>query len=320
MSSALAAEAAFWVVKLHGSEKSAELNAAFQQWLETSPAHAAAFEEVSETWDQSTRILRDQNVAQPKTGTFWLNVAAAAVMAVVAVVASSSYFWHREVRTTDVGEYRVFPLEDGSLLSLNTATRVDVKYSDKRRFVALAPGEARFDVQRMPQRPFIVDASLAQVCSLGTSFVVRREATTVRVTLIDGKVNVAKKPSSCSLAPGEIRQANEISLKPGEQVEVSPGKPLEPRVVDLRKELSWQQQQLWFDGKPLKEVVPEINRYVKKPLIIVDPAVENISIRGSYTIGNSLSFAEALKKNPKIAYRVEADRIILYGASKKPLS
>jgi transmembrane sensor len=321
MSSALAAEAAIWVVKMNGPEKSESVDAAFQEWLRESPAHAAAFAEVSETWDQSTRILRDQYVAQPNTGSFWLNAAAAVVMVAVLVLASSAYYFHRMVRITDIGEFRSFPLEDGSTLTLNTATRVDVKYSGTQRFISLAPGEAKFDVQRNPQKPFVVDTPLAQICSLGTTFAVRSDEARVRVTLVQGKVKVSRKPSSCSLASEETIEGQEIVLKPNEQVVVATGKAMVAVPVNVADVLSWEHRQLRFKSQPLKEVVLEINRYIKKPLVIGDPEIEDEIINGRYIIGSTLEFAQALQHNQRITFREEPDRVVLFKApEEKPLS
>ena len=43
------AEAAAWIAKLHGPERSPALEADFRDWLEVDPEHARAFEAVTDT-------------------------------------------------------------------------------------------------------------------------------------------------------------------------------------------------------------------------------------------------------------------------------
>src|SRR5689334_9513989 len=52
------AEAAAWLARLHGPNRSPSVDQGFRRWLELSPEHAAAFELANETWDKLAQLRR----------------------------------------------------------------------------------------------------------------------------------------------------------------------------------------------------------------------------------------------------------------------
>ena len=74
---------------------------------------------------------------------------------------------------TAVGETREVKLADGSIITLNTGTRVGVTYSPGAREVWLEYGEATFTVAPQPERPFNVSAGRRQFQAVGTRFNLR---------------------------------------------------------------------------------------------------------------------------------------------------
>src|SRR3546814_14429474 len=82
---------------------------------------------------------------------------------------------------TEIGERQLAVLEDGSQVSLDAATKVNVRMKEAGRQVELLAGRAKFDVAKDPQRPFTVAAGDKLVVAVGTSF---------SVELIDGQVRV----------------------------------------------------------------------------------------------------------------------------------
>ena len=56
--------------------------------------------------------------------------------------------------TTEIGEQSSVPLQDGSLVMLNTRSAMRVAYSEEYRDVHLSDGEALFDVARESGRHF----------------------------------------------------------------------------------------------------------------------------------------------------------------------
>jgi len=118
----------------------------------------------------------------------------AALAAGVLGAAVGALFWYahpgfRQFETA-TGEQRTFELEDGSVVSLNTHSRVAVRLAAHAREVRLLRGEALFHVAHDPSRPFLVSTDDAVVQAVGTQFdVYRRDDGTV-VAVLEGQVNV----------------------------------------------------------------------------------------------------------------------------------
>jgi len=108
---------------------------------------------------------------------------------------------------TAKGERRSVRLEDGSLIVLNAASKVRVRYSRGRRDIALLRGEALFDVAKDAARPFVVRSEGLDVRAVGTSFSVSRlRGRPLEVYVAAGFVDVAadapRSPPPTHLMPG----------------------------------------------------------------------------------------------------------------------
>jgi len=93
----------------------------------------------------------------------------------VLVSAIGGWVWwsraHAGVYSTGVGERRTLTLADGSVVTLDARSRIQVKYRDRERLIDLDQGQARFDVAKDPARPFRVSAAGREtVLAFGTQF------------------------------------------------------------------------------------------------------------------------------------------------------
>ena len=195
------AEAAAWIVRLHGPHRSPELEAAFRDWLAANPENGKQFERVTEVWDagSSVPVAGAPRLARWKESAPQRTLAAAVLLVICGLVGWGVWrAWADPTYTTGIGEQRIVRLDDGTRLSLNSVTRVRIAYDDSERRVELERGEAYFEVAHNPARPFIVTAGNHQVTALGTVFVVRYEAAQTAVTLLEGKVAVLPVPDSAS--------------------------------------------------------------------------------------------------------------------------
>lgn len=104
---------------------------------------------------------------------------------------------------TRKGEKRVVSLDDGSVITLNTSTRLQVRYTKGRRQIHLTEGEALFDVAKDHRRPFVVTARNADVQAVGTSFTVSNVSNApVEVLVREGIVDVARADRCAGRLPG----------------------------------------------------------------------------------------------------------------------
>lgn len=95
---------------------------------------------------------------------------------------------------TAFGERRHIALPDGSVIDLNSRSRVRIEFAHRQRRVELAEGEALFTVEHDAGRPFTVETGNGQVTVTGTRFDVRRDADGTRIAVAQGSVKVRDAP------------------------------------------------------------------------------------------------------------------------------
>lgn len=219
---------------------------------------------------------------------------AAAAMILLATGAGG---WLWEARThgasidefaTAKGERREARLADGSRIVLNTDTRLSVRFDDEMRRVLLERGEAFFEVDPDPDRPFEVEAGSGRVRALGTRFNVYRSSERVSVALLEGRVAVelgmwVRGPSRQMLRPGEQIAYGSTGFSPLER-------------VDVNALALWRERRLVFDATPLEEVLSEVGRYRDLRIETPDRSVLGLRVSGSFRSDDLDTLLEALPK------------------------
>jgi transmembrane sensor len=145
------AEAAAWIVRLHGPNRTPSLEAALREWLAADAENRLQFQRVTEVWDDARGIPVGgitRVASYPSRGTLKFSWRLAAVVLVTCGIAALSVYriWFANVYRTTLGEQRIVRLEDGSRVSLNSDSRLELEFTDLRRHVTLAHGEAYFEV------------------------------------------------------------------------------------------------------------------------------------------------------------------------------
>jgi transmembrane sensor len=216
----------------------------------------------------------------------WASLAAAAV-----ALGAGLIFWptldRGERYLTDIGEQRSVPLSDGSVITLNTDTKLEVRFSGDSRSIELLAGQANFDVAVDPHRPFVVTAGERQVTALGTSFDVYRSSDRVTVTLLEGKVAVRERDE-----PDKIP---EIAAAPGQQLSFDTrGGTVHRATVDVRRATAWRVRRLEFDDTPITDAIAEANRFSRQKIELDAPALSRAKVSGNFDAGDSEALADAL--------------------------
>jgi transmembrane sensor len=353
-SAAVRAEAAAWVARLHGPNRTREVEAGFRQWLSEVPERVVAFEFMTDTWEKSARLRRrpSEAIASLERPGFRLSFSRAALatfaIAVIAAIGTAFYL-HTDGVTTGIGEQRTLALEDGTRVYLNTNSRAVVHYDKHVRRVDLKKGEALFEVAKRPDWPFIVIVGDRQVRALGTAFIVRRDPEQLAVTLVEGKVTVSpvgEMPTGSGAAGqfssastevfssprarrgvrGEVSQntdagvasvgtAEIYTLTPGQRLTFEESRPAQLDQPSIERVTAWQRSQVALDDTPLNEAVTEMNRYSTTRLTVDDTVAKTIRISGIFRAGDSDNFAQAVARTYDLKVTHRPNEIILSGAS-----
>lgn len=218
-------EAAVWYTRIL-EEYGVGVEARFDAWLEADPLHAECWAEIAgaargialtepalqDRWDtplpeanrsvppSSRRPVEDRWL--PRFGAKGVAAAAIAVCA-LAVIAPEAMLRLQADNMTATGEVRNVTLTDGSTVALGPDSAIDVDYGSDGRTIRLLKGQAWFEVERDPARPFRVEAEELTATVLGTGFDVRMIGDTTRVSVGHGRVRVADGSASHVLTAGQ---------------------------------------------------------------------------------------------------------------------
>jgi transmembrane sensor len=212
-------------------------------------------------------------------------------------------FFSRGILSTGKGETRVVALQDGSVVTLNTSSRITVDYSEQIRGIRLIQGEVLFDVAKNPKRPFVVSVGKTQVRVVGTSFTVRRiERAPVQVLVREGIVDVSSTATSSAKPVRVFANMRATTPVTGGAISADTVAPTE-----LRRALAWQDGRIELKGQTLAEAVSEFARYSDTKIIIDDAKLANEEIAGLFNANNPVGFAQTVAVSLNAHTRIEQD-------------
>ncbi|MEQ8934349.1 MAG: FecR domain-containing protein [Amphiplicatus sp.] len=307
--------AAYWRAREMSGEMSQDERAQLELWLAHSEDHKRAWVELGNALnsieagaedllaDEFEHQLNDAAATRkPSTGMRFAFAACAAT--VVGGIAISLMIGLRgpepQIYKTAIGESAEIALADGSMVELNTATTLNVAFSDGRRSVRLEGGEAVFNVARDQTRPFVIETPQAQITVTGTLFDVEALRNRSAVYVLSGAVEVAP------------RAGERVTLLAGDSVVIDvDGVAGHVAAFDPNYMLAWRTGKVRFREEPLERVVAELNRYFKTSIAIVDPSLNNLPVTGDFDIQDQATVVEALARAFALNVRQEPDRIAL---------
>jgi transmembrane sensor len=285
-------EAAYWTAKIDAGPMSPESQAALEAWLAADTRHFGALAQGSALLVPMHGLapMRLAEPAEPTRRRFFLGGSIAAGLAVIAGAASYVIRgWGEERYRTQIGEMRVIPLSDGSVVFLNTNSEISVRYTQSQRYIELLHGEALFDVAKNKKRPFIVQTGTTQVRAVGTSFNVKAlPDQPVQVLVREGVVEV-KRPGVL-VAPAILVAMNSRAIAPRDAPIVA--KPVE--TSEVGRELAWRVGRIAFHGETLAEAAAEFARYSDVRIQIEDPEIANQKVTGLFVSADPVGFANAV--------------------------
>jgi transmembrane sensor len=195
---------------------------------------------------------------------------------------------------TAIGQRRDVVLSDGSKVTLNTASLIEVRYSPGRRDVRLLQGQAMFQVAKNPGRPFVLSVRDRQITALGTAFDVQiRQDGQVQVLLVEGHVRVdpVQRRGLERIIPALAR----TDLTPGQQLVTEGAGVSEVVPADVERETAWNRGVLIFRNDSVGDAVKEVNRYSQAQLVVDDASVARLKVSGIFPTGRREDFVAALE-------------------------
>lgn len=277
----------------------------------------------------------------PPSGRRWRKwfgggIAAATVMTVMSVSLVRSFDRPTDetpgvmIVATELGEQRSVTLDDGSIVYVNTQSQISAHFTDEARTVNLAYGEALFDVEHDPNRPFRVIAGDTVAEALGTTFNVRFIDNQAAVSVVEGTVafskkdvmfdaveqrNTASSDAASSDDLGRIEMGRVI-LTAGQRVDLTDQPVPTPTVASTNVDsvTAWTSRKLVFDELDLVSIAAEFNRYNRDRIILESSLLGGERFSGTFAADDPESFVAFLELTSDVTSRKRGNEIRLRDA------
>lgn len=280
------AQAAHWAAQLATDEATQDDRDACEAWCRQDPLHRLAVERMrglDAQFDSTDRIGREAIetlLEKPsRTGRRFGGLAAGLLLLVgggwLAAQSLTVRGWFPDYATAR-GEQRKVTLADGSGLTIDTDTALDLRRSDTERTVTLFHGQVLARVTKDKERPFVVATRDGTATAHGTAFIVRREQDATIVTVIESRVSVClAKTADCA------------DLLPGDRVRMDHGRLTHLAHIEPETAASWAEGWLAADDVPVAQVLGDLNRYRRQPVRFDENALAGIRVSGSFPLNDT---------------------------------
>lgn len=290
-----------WLGRINEQPAQAE-GAAFKRWLLADPGHRAAYAQAQALWRSSAvpamRLAEEEGdslqryldaMSRPVKRPWRQRSAALAMAACLVLAVSIGSGWQPGRWLLDMqADYssaqtpRRITLADRSEVTLDAGSAIAVDFAHGKRRVRVLHGAAFFQVTHTGA-PFRVEAGGGEVRVMGTQFEVRALDEGAQVTVSSGRVAVSPTPG------GEARE-----LTADQQLSYRMGQLDTVRRVDSDNRLAWRQGWLNYYQAPLGQVVEDLARYYPGRLLLLDDALAQRTVSGSFPIAEPLQALDSL--------------------------
>lgn len=292
-------QAALWHERMQAPGGATQ--AAFAAWRDADPRHAAAWSQVSAAHEQSAALaeegpllaLRQQTLARTLLTRSPARrrpaLIAATVLALVGtpLAAYTIHAWNTarvqaptvESFHTDVGQQADVTLPDGSLVTLDTNSRLEVRFSGGQRAMRLE-GQGWFRI-KPSATPWRIEAGGQTFTAAQGSYDLRTDPGRIRAYTQSGRLSLGEEDTALTLAPGRLlaQRGNDRVIRD---------------LPDPAGLTGWREGLLQFQNVPLSEAVSEFNRYRPHPIRLSDPRAGALRISGAFRTDESARFLSAL--------------------------
>ena len=221
---------------------------------------------------------------------------------------------------TAIGGQQVNQLEDGTIITLNTGSRIGVRYTSKARVLNLEYGEVHVQVSKDPARPLSVLVGDRVVQAVGTAFNIEiKPGREIELVVTEGSVRVGELSPMDGVEQNNVKivlPSSAAVVTAGQELvmddEVAQASPISEAEIQVK--LSWQKGNLIFAGEPLAEVVKEVERYTGVEFVFLDENLKETHVSGFFKAGDVEGMLAVLKENFGIEFQRESNnRVLLYG-------
>lgn len=333
-------QASEWLAQLRSDAADEITRQEFEAWVQARPEHAHAVAQAETVWRQLHtmpdlgKIDIDATLAAMKRPSLWgllqkllprpllwpagLAAGAAAISLAVLLLIQGPVSSIMPDYTTDIAEIRDIALEDGSVITLGAKSSVMTHFTQEARSVTLITGEAFFSVAKNSDRPFYVHTEEAIIHVVGTAFNVKHSVEGVRVSVLEGVVDVIRTGD----LQGEVtamgaKAAPKQTLTAGEMVIATAAEALSPKIA-IEPDLpgAWRDGRLVYENASLAEVIADANRYSLRPIAFAADELKALRVTTAFRTDQiDIMLNTIARTQPVVVERARTGPILLQPAS-----
>lgn len=319
--SALSKTAAKWFIRMQEAAPDSIERSQFEVWLMQNPLHQQEYASIGEAWngiDSIDELKKLVDAKQAKQTTQRMNqskrakkiknalaaISACIVFAFAGLIGQQQYQqWQAApimqlASQTSTAQLATQTLEDGSQITLNAQSQIQVTYYRHQRHVDLLKGEAIFNVQKDASRPFVVETNNAKITVLGTRFAVNKLSQLVRVSVDHGKVQVESKADG-----------GKLILQNGQVAEIPNGQAVQPKNAQATDYFKFATGTIVFNQADMLEVAEVLSRYRQKKVAVKGSSQDNIS--AVFQVKDTETFINTLPKIANVTISQTAESTII---------
>ncbi len=299
-----------WLVHLWSGTATVESRGEWQRWRAAHPEHERAWQHIEAT---NTRLREHTAAGRLTAATAVTSLASPASprrrhalrgIAGLAAGGAAAWLgyeqlpwrgWGADLRTAR-GEQRSSTLPDGTRIVLDTASALDVRYTDGLRRLHLREGEVfistAHDSAAAAPRPFVVDTPAGRIRALGTRFTVRHEGGASEVAVYEGAVE---------LSPVDRPDAT-VRVDAGQSARLTPVAATAPH-AGAAEPPAWSEGVLVASNMRLSDFVAELRRY-RSGVITLSPEVAHLRLSGVFPLADTDRILQAVAQVLPVHVRI----------------
>jgi len=324
------------IARLFSGNASDEDNKAIQTWLGKNPVNEDELRRLKTIWSRSEQLY-GKTKEKVNVDLAWAQVAEkagisqkdsdeikttrrnplfyisriAAVLIIGAIIYIFNFYLYKQSPTIDIVAdastgIQETVLPDGSDITVNESSKISYpkKFSKTERKVVLE-GEAFFEVKRIEEKPFKVEANDVLITVLGTSFNVRAidEENIVEVWVESGKVMVTNPGRTESIILNDSEKG--IYNRDLDR--------LEKIVEDEPNTLFWKTKTLIFRKTPLNRVFQTLERVYRVKINVKEQKILNCRLSGRFRNQTVNEILQNIAENFNLEFEQQGSTITLSG-------
>ncbi|TBU71863.1 FecR family protein [Phytopseudomonas daroniae] len=277
------AQAAEWLVQVDAEPAS---QADFAAWRAAAPQHEAAARNLERMIEQigalpaapvqaALRATRqvDRRRGLKRSASALLLCAALLLPAALFLQANPPGYLLADIRTGS-GQWHGQVLEDGTQLTLNGHSAVNLAFDRERRTLHLLQGEILVEVASDAARPFVVETAHGSIRALGTRFVVASHDHATQLDMLESRVEVRSGGDTVQVGAGQRLRLDERGIGPLSGFDAH------------EQEQAWHQHQLLVEDRPLPEVLAALARQRPGYLLFDGDALAHLRVSAVLPLDN----------------------------------